>query len=585
MKPEKERKNMSRNLWYYNINKEQWIEEDNPRRDHPWRSHDYVPSRCFHCSDYYTSCAGLQVKFGENGRASYRCSAYRHFEECEEAGGVLCDWYRNVKNTNNGSEATVHCAHLRAYKTYKDGADGQPTGFTCKCYGRSDSYNPQCCYHPDKEDISCPYGVFIPEYNKNYTEPKPPKTEDEMKSEELMQEILTKYPVRESYADIYEELSAVYELRKELWGKVGVTQGMMFNEFCNIPQPIIDFANIAGKINTLYVSYSINPDKVQFDPQLWRVNMHPGALISAAEKDGALDKSDPRACACLGYKKEYESTALQLSLDPHLIVLEPMKDRKRRRNGFNFMFLGSTGIHSYGSCYCSGGSRVDSYRAKHLAEVFATIVNGWEIDNAEAINETLEGLSAMGYLRPSDCEALQVPIFGNKHPDMVVDENDSNSNHEIWFPLAGSNGATLNPQKKKHYELTGERWDYLDTCYNDARYFGGWFDTGITEIIRPFDEAYIRDNIQKGKDLYREVWRTCQVCGKSLWSNDRRTENFVNGNIWGLPEILCKDPACTRALLLARNSDKDFFYETGRVVINGKVLEPPEVSVMNETTD
>ena len=538
-------------LQHYDYNKGEWIDDDS---SHRWHSYGYLPSRCK--GHYGEKCVCLQLNVRENGHKSYRCSLYKRIEDCcVGTDGMPYPHlhYVSDKLVTKPDSLCQQCIHARRYEKqnrYDPGAEPRRY-YICVCAG-ANSYNANCQCHTD--EATCGNAVLDTGFSRYHEPPPPPKEEHELTDEELEYELLGRYPVRPKYHELYQELKDVYYQRKELWAKFGIEHGMRFVEETVVPENMYQLADFRGVLKCPYVSIGLNSrstvERDLIGNNEWRVNMRPGAMIAAARCD---DKQgfNGSSCACFGYEGGYEPTSLQMAFDPHLIVLEPMSGNKKKK-GFMFVFVGSTGFHAYGGCYYPHphGFDISNERAKRIAEQLSRIANNWITGREDENNRVLDALNSMNLISVPYAYYMSTP------DDAQVQPEGEYTGIEIWNPLQAT---------RIH-----------NRCYTEHKYLGGYFKTGITELVRPYSEEFIHDKIVE-TGLYMKAWRICGICGKTMTEKDRDDGNYCDpSKPYGISDLLCTDPSCLAESMKNHATDTFVIEDKTVVILNGKHFFLPE---------
>lgn len=309
--------------------------------------------------------------------------------------------------------------------------------------------------------------------------------------------LIEKYTVRDEWGELFEQLEKVYKERKKIWGSVGVKDNFTFVNDVILPKDIIDVVpSIKKCLDANVIACDLKRDfrRKYLHSGLWRINFAPGAIISAAQRDNDLYRS----LACFAYQGGYEGTAAQMVFDPHIAVLEPVYASGCKKNGFQVVFIDSTGIHSYGGCYT--GSDNDSQMARELAYKFAKKVNGESVENIEENNAAIDALcdivrkTSDTILNPNEMYAKNYDGFGKKvYSEKEFDMLPNDEKHKI--------GWTWN-----HYNGIAQ-------SYGESRYYGGFFDTGIKERVVLYDENEINEMICDKTGMFHNNEYECDHCG------------------------------------------------------------------------
>ncbi|MCL2806651.1 MAG: hypothetical protein FWD27_00580 [Coriobacteriia bacterium] len=394
-------------------------------------------------------------------------------------------------------------------------------------------------------------------------------------------EILRSYDVRTTYSKVFAELDEVYVKREELWGYAGFEHGTIYN----IPPFISELEkneimeideDTPKRSNSMFEVRMVAADKliVKLETKSYRLNFHPGAIISAAQKAGSSIGSERSgSVCCFGYEKEYEGTALQLAFDPHIAVLEPLDNEGRKKTGFQMLFLGTTGLHAYGNLYRGNGHCIDRMSTELIRDISMIELsvkdpdNHLDVDVATALCR-ITSMANAWTVHLATCLHQRTDIT----PGQLVCCDEDVFDLEEWTPLAGRN-------KSSHWDEYGEQieneHDSIFMCYMDSR-ISGTGNWKAKEIYRPFSTREVHELVEK-THLFSS-WKKCPNCGEILTRKDREEVRYTIGESLGLEGIYCSLQCaiesahyhCTKSMAVG---DETVSLVNGKMVIIPAVAE------------
>lgn len=337
--------------------------------------------------------------------------------------------------------------------------------------------------------------------------------------------LLEKYVVRNEWKELFEQLEKVYKERKKIWESVGVKDGFTFADDVILPKDIIDIIPSVKKcLDANVIACELKRDfrRKYLHGGLWRINFAPGAIISAAQRDNDLHRN----LACFAYQGGYEGTAAQMVFDPHIAVLEPVNVNGRKKNGFQMVFIDSTGIHGYGGCYT--GYDNSSYMARELVNKFAKKINGQYVESIEKNNAAIDIL----------CEIVR------KTSDTILDPNEMYARDYDGFGkkvYTEEEFDTLLSEEKYKVSWTWNHYSDIVQSYGESRYYGGFFDTGIKERVVLYSTDKINEMICDEAGIFSEQC-VCAYCDDYFDPVD----SGYNGEDYGLGDTMycCYDCLC-----------------------------------------
>ena len=450
-------------------------------------------------SEHCDKCIMLQGFRVEGGSNHYRCMmGEKYAQTCVDPvlNNKLCE--RKL------CQDCVHCGKVTNHR-----------GFCL-----SANHN---LYHCTPDIESCRYkyvgsDTIARVANEKRIEQNTPKSYEVCASDdERKMFLLEKYIVRDEWKELFEQLEKVYKERKKIWESVGVKDGFTFADDVILPKDIIDvIPSIKKCLDANVIACELKRDfrRKYLHGGLWRINFAPGAIISAAQRDNDLYRN----LACFAYQGGYEGTAAQMVFDPHIAVLEPVNVNGRKNNGFQMVFIDSTGIHGYGGCYT--GSDNSSQMARELVNKFAKKVNGESVENIEENNAAIDAL----------CEIVR------KTSDTILDPNEMYARDYDGFGkkvYTEEEFDTL-PSNEKH--KIGWTWNYYSDIvqsYGESRYYGGFFDTGIKERVVLYDANKINEMICDEAGMFNPG-ETCTYCDDYFDPED----SGYNGEDYGLGDTM-----------------------------------------------
>ena len=283
---------------------------------------------------------------------------------------------------------------------------------------------------------------------------------------------LYQYPIRDEYSYIEHELMEVYTKREALYRSIGAYDGLYIWE-----QKLLTEQQLAqvDSIYTLTGSRGIASDvqlrseirEHYLKPARWRLSLHPGAIISAA--DGEL--------ACFCESGSHEQVALQMALDRYVAVLEPISDGGERMQGFQIVALSSAGFISYGVTY---PQRAYSYeRAQNIAWSLTKKVFDLWTPSHIVQRDALATL-----ILKATASHSSSPMRERAYLDRLLDTEGGRAPHDTlpggsqpafdWYPLDGFGyeEQRIYPTDRRHYtgvhiyatDRDAERVDMEELC-------------------------------------------------------------------------------------------------------------------------
>lgn len=329
---------------------------------------------------------------------------------------------------------------------------------------------------------------------------------EEIDKEEKKKTLLTNYPVKKEWEYLLPELEKVYEERLKHWSQIGAEHGFMLNATGRISED--EEKKIEAAWNIVSSNMFTLGVKKEFRRKIegmgiWRLNMHPGALISAAQKNGSMTES----CACLGANQIYEGTAAQIAFDPNIAVLEPIDDVTGKKNiGFQFVVLDSTGLHAYGGCYT--GSDSGSIASIELATRLAEFLVGE--NNEEEATRNNEAASKLYDVIKNTSECL----YPKERMMMTVTKNEF--------------GIEINKSPSNGY-AEWEPMDGITRAYEEQVIDSAFFDAGQNTASLVYNEGDVSEMIMDAGIIKRQA--ECEKCGE--YCNE---EDMIDGEEYGLGE-------------------------------------------------
>lgn len=449
------------------------------------------------CAD----CMGIQEMKNKVGQklGKYRCLFLNDPENCSE------------KITSNQELTNLHCKdckHCRRIDEDQIGVclSGQRSATTTFC-----SLEFETCERLVSEEL---YKQKIENRKENEMETVTGENMSEnfkqsiekIDKEEKKKTLLTNYPVKKEWEYLLPELEKVYEERLKHWSQIGAEHGFMLNATGRISED--EEKKIEAAWNIVSSNMFTLGVKKEFRRKIegmgiWRLNMHPGALISAAQKNGSMTES----CACLGVNQIYEGTAAQIAFDPNIAVLEPIDDvTGKKKIGFQFVVLDSTGLHAYGGCYT--GSDSGSIASIELATRLAEALVGE--NNEEEATRNNEAASKLYDVIKNTSECL----YPKERMMMTVTKNEF--------------GIEINKSPSNGY-AEWEPMDGITRAYEEQVIDSAFFDAGQNTASLVYNEWDVSEMIMDAGIIKRQA--ECEKCGESC-----NEEDMIDGEEYGLGE-------------------------------------------------
>jgi len=362
--------------------------------------------------------------------------------------------------------------------------------------------------------------------------------------------LLENYPVKAEWGYAFKEIETVYLERIALWN--GLFDNLKLpsfelNGFCFwedfIPtQEILDCVDELEKFSNMgigTIQFNREFRKAYLNPQRWRLNFDPGAIIGAAQKGGSLCSS----LACFGAGETYEGTAAQMAFDPYLAVLEPIDEKGEKMNGFQMVAIQQNGFVCYGGKYTNG--RVE--------------------DGTNLVNTLTHRILKIGYEK----DTTEVLSKLEKLCKIVKSESDSDINHNHLL-YSGYYKNTRNED-----QLYAPEWEWspiedVAGAYEESVKRAGIyrFDTGLECLYDRYENYEIDDIISDIID-FREPMGTCDNCGATIYENDDHV--WADFDEYGVEGIFC-DNDCLGQYMINYCSRR---IQDQVVVIDGELYELP----------
>ena len=501
---------------YYALVEDQWRIDDAAKED--WSPVTKVGKQCCEC----IALQRMDVKGSWAGR--YRCALGLVMKEC----------YEPVSRHENAQQ--FRCREcLNARKRSGDCRNSE----ICLSFG----HDSESC---SLDAYACRKGLIRTILNQ-YDGAAAPKAKEyppyaEMDKKMVRQFLMEDYPIKPEWLFLTDELNLVYKKRLALWEGNGFKDRFTFSAASTMPKELIDilpYVRAAGEC----LSFSMSRDlrKKILNKSLYRLNLAPGAIISAAQKGGSLSQAN----ACLGANKEYEGTAAQMAFDPYLAVIEPVNDRGIKEDGFQFVCLDPKGMLLYGGLYT--GSHVGGSEGFPIMEALVRRSRKYPIPNWKEHNaglQELEWLIETSTGNSVDVEKIRVEPQEEKE-DLEELRRENIDSSWLWRPIRN-----------------------VPNAYHESCNAGLVFTTDIKDIMRPYDRDDIERMIREAGCIQcvgRGELMTCENCDDTMEEDDA-----WNGTDWGVPGLYCCESCVRSAQEDAASSWNDM---NGTCVINGETYD------------